>query len=477
MTIPPASDVSPAAPADPSMLRGYLNRFRALRRNARLYLLSNTLQATTAGAIAVLYTLFLASLGYSTQFIGAVLVIGTIGGGLGILPAAPLARRLGWRAMLLWSDMIGGVAIAVQLFVPTPPVIVVTTLGAGASVAIFLVVNAPFLAANSTPSERTALFGLNNALGYLAAVIGSLLGGFLPAWFALTAVAQSGILEALRPLLVANPQARAYQLALLATGALALPSIFPVLLLRDEPAEVNVSEAATAPIVVTAPAPRVPPATAWRRQVRAWGAGAQAVGRGVIGRFSLTQALVGLGAGIFLQYINLYIVNTLGASTAYYGSLTAALTVLLAVAGLVSVPLAERYGKVRIAIIAQIASLPFLVALGVFPFLWIVSGAYLVRGFLMNITSPPLQTYLMESVHARSQVIASEVYNASFQIAFAAGSGIGGWLIPLAGARLPFFVAAAFYASSAVLLIVWFGRGTSYSTGVAKGERAPQSVA
>ncbi|HLJ81001.1 MAG TPA: MFS transporter [Ktedonobacterales bacterium] len=458
----------------------YLNRFRVLRRNARLYLLSNTLQAITAGAVAVLYTLFLAALGYGTEFIGLVLVVGTIGGGLGILPAAPLVKRLGWRAMLLWSDLIGGIAIAVQLFLPTPPIILVTTLGAGASVAIFLVVNSPFLAANSTPTERTALFGLNNALGYFAAVTGSLLGGFLPAWFALAAVTHSAPLEALRPLLVASPQARAYQLALLATGAISLPSIIPIFMMRDEPPPEHIADE-TAPSRMPMPneAPHVPPAPPtidWRKQVRVWGADALTIGRGVIGRFSLTQALVGLGAGIFLPYINLYIVNTLGASTRFYGSLTAALTVGLAVAGLLSVPLAERFGKVRIAIIAQIASLPFLIALGLFPVIWIVSIAYLIRGFLMNITSPPLQTYLMEAVPARSQVLASEVYNASFQIAFAIGSGVGG-LIYVAGARLLFFVAAAFYATSAVLLIAWLGRITGQHRSIPATEQPPQSVA
>src|SRR5215831_1047981 len=162
------------------MLADTLARFRSLSRNARLYLISNTLQALFAGTLGVIGALYFSSLGYSADFIGAVVVIGTIGGGLGILPASPLVAHLGWKRVLLLSDLVGGVALAVQLFFPTPPVIVVTTLGVGASVALFLVVNTPFLAANSTAAERVALFSLGTALGYLAAVAGSLLGGFLP---------------------------------------------------------------------------------------------------------------------------------------------------------------------------------------------------------------------------------------------------------------------------------------------------------
>src|SRR5579871_5925856 len=192
-----------------------------LNRNAQLYVISNTLQAATAGAVAVLYTLYLTALGFHTDFIGAVLVIATIGGGLGIIPANPLVRRLGWRAMLIWSDIIGGVAIAAQILLPTAPVIIITSLGIGASVAIFLVINTPLLTAYSTPRERTALFGLNNATNFLATIIGTLLGGFLPVLFMERAIDHSPVFLSLERWLVPGTEARSYELALLVSGLLA----------------------------------------------------------------------------------------------------------------------------------------------------------------------------------------------------------------------------------------------------------------
>lgn len=451
------------------MLANSLARFRGLRRNARLYVISNTIQAASAGALGVLYTLFLSSLGYGPDFIGVVLVIGTIGGGLGILPASPLAARLGWRRVLLLSDLVGGVAVAVQFIFPTPPVIIVTTLGVGASVALFLVVNAPFLAANSTPTERIALFGLSTALGYLAAVAGSLLGGFLPGWMSHTA-----LFTALAPVLDHSAQARAYQLSLLAAGALSLPSIIPILLLRDEPpaaAETlaqaplsplgRVAPAIDAPILpvagALAPAPTPALDSAKRLQLRMRLDQGLAALRGAIGRFTITQALVGFGAGMFFPYVNLYFVNMLHATTEYFGVLSALLTVLLALAALCSVPLAERFGKTRTAVVAALCSVPFLLAMGVFQLLWVVSVAFLVRSFLMNIGGTPLQAFLMEIVPERLRVVASGAYNVSFQLAGAAGSGIGGLLIAHLGFRPIFFVAAPFYLASAGLLLLWFG--------------------
>jgi MFS family permease len=424
-----------------------------LNRNAQLYVISNTLQAATAGAVAVLYTLYLTALGFHTDFIGAVLVIATIGGGLGIIPANPLVRRLGWRAMLIWSDIIGGVAIAAQILLPTAPVIIITSLGIGASVAIFLVINTPLLTAYSTPRERTALFGLNNATNFLATIIGTLLGGFLPGWFAQRGVDRSPLLLSLHPLLVSNPTARSYELALLATGALALPSIIPVLFIRDPPRELAQETAPTQPQV----APAIPLLLFWRKRLReGWGV-TRRYAVGFVGRFSLTQALVGFGAGVFFPYVNLYFVNTLHANVAYYGALSAVLSVVVALASLVAAPLAARFGKMRTAIMVQVLSIPFLIAVGLAPFLWLVSLVYLIRGALMAINNPPLQTFLMEGVEKEQRIAASSIYNVSFQVAWAMGAGLSGWLITLAGNRLPFFVAAPFYAASALLLIIWFG--------------------
>jgi MFS family permease len=408
------------------------------------------LQATSAGAIAVLYALYLSALGYGTEFIGLTVVIATVGGALGILPASPLVHRLGWRAMLIWSNVIGGLSIAIQVLMPTPPVIIITTLGVGASVAMVLVVNLPFLTANSTPDERTALFGLNTALAFLAGVLGSLLGGFLPAWFASPAVAHSAPITALAPLLVADAKARSYELAMLAVGALALPSIFPIFYLRDAPHE---------------DLPGVPGALPWRKRLALLAAEGRHVATGVIGRFSLAQALLGFGAGLFLPYVNLYFVRRLGTSTEFFGVLSAALAVAIAAASLLSAPLADRFGKLPTSILAQASSVPFLLALGAFPVVWLASAALLVRTFLMNLTGAPLQTYLMEAVPERARVIASSVYNVTYQLAIAAGSGLGGLVIARAGYRPVFLAAAPFYTASAFLLLIWFGRHRSEKLG------------
>ena len=455
------------------MIADTYQRFRSLGRNARLYLLSNTMQAASAGAFGVLYTLYLVSLGYSTAFIGALVVLGTIGGGLGIIPANPLVARFGWRTMLLWSDMIGGFSIALQIVFPTPVVMVITTIGLGASVAIIFVINTPLLTAYSSPQERTALFGLNNALNILATVGGSLLGGFLPRWFEQPGVRASAQLVALSPFLVPDqPHARAYQLSLLVTGILAVPAFIPVLFMSDErkapPSPSDGDEAtgaiSAAPARELQPPGTLPPAAAnpvqafsWRIWLSARWPTVRATATGIVGRFSLTQALNGFGAGLWFPYVSVYFVNGLHTSSAYFGALSAALSIVAALASLLAAPLAERYGKVRTSIAVQLCSLPFLLAIGGIPLVGVASAAYLLRGFLMSITGPPLQTFLMESVPDESRVVASSVYNVAFQMSWALGAGLGG-VIASVSLRLPFIAAAPFYLVSALLMIIWFAK-------------------
>jgi len=225
-------------------------------------------------------------------------------------------------------------------------------------------------------------------------------------------------------------------------GGLATPSLIPVFLL-DEQARAN---AASAIAAITHP---------WRERLDSWRVQLRVGVRGVIGRFSLFQALLGFGAGLWFPYFNIYLVKHLGASTIFYGFLTATATVLLAFASLIAAPLAERFGKARTIVIAHLCALPFLMIMGAIPVVIVVSAAYLIRSTLTNTAGPPLQSFLMEAVPERERVIANGVYNVSWQIAWALGAGAGGLIVGPLGYQAPMLVAAPFYGSAA-LLFAWF---------------------
>jgi MFS family permease len=437
------------------VLTSYLAALRSLSRNARLYLVSNAIQAVSAGALAIFYTLFLSALGFSKDAIGQTVFFGVLGAALGILPAGWLLDRVGWRATLIWSNLMGGVALLTQWLAPTLTVVSITSVIVGASVAMYLVVNGPLLTATSTPSERTALFGVSTALLFLVGVIGTLLGGALPDWMASSAVQHSPLVVALSPLLRADPHVRAYQLALVVAGIAAVPSLIPILMMRE---------------VRAVREPRS--SLAWQWNVRAWRerlAKARPLVTGPIGRFGVAQGLLGMGAGLYYPFLSLFFVEHLHATTTGYGFITSGQTVLIAATALVGSMVAERFGKLRFAMIAQAASLPFLAALGLAPVLALAIGLLLTRSAVINLGNAPLNAWYMEVVPAEHRGVASSVANGAWQGAWALGALAGGHMFDRLGYPGLFGIAAVLYACSISLMVWWFLRGDGKPRSVKDG--------
>src|SRR5438105_4772596 len=143
-----------------SLLIEYVRQLGRFQRNARLYLISNALSGVTTGIILVLYNLYLASLGYGTDFIGIVLFVVTIGAGLAIFPAGLCVDRFRGKSILIYSYLLIGVAGTGQILFRQPVPLLISGFIAGVGGAFTLVVNAPFLTRNSTPDERSHLFSL-----------------------------------------------------------------------------------------------------------------------------------------------------------------------------------------------------------------------------------------------------------------------------------------------------------------------------
>jgi MFS family permease len=217
-----------------SLLTKYFNAFKHFQRNARLYLINNALGDVTVGIILVLYNLYLTASGYRADFIGLVLFMGTLGAGLAIFPAGLCIDRFGGKAILIWSSVLIGLAGTGQMLLRQPVPLLISAFLAGIGAAFMLVVNAPFLIANSAPAERSLLFSLNIVVALVTTVLGELLGGFLPIWLRAWPWAMATLPYGLNSLLVSQPLARSYQLSLLIAGLIAAPSFIPLFMMSDD---------------------------------------------------------------------------------------------------------------------------------------------------------------------------------------------------------------------------------------------------
>lgn len=428
-------------------------RYTRFQRNARLYLLSNALSGMTSGIFLVLYNLYLTSLGYQADFVGAILFVGTIGGALAIFPAGLLIDRWSQKWILLGTGLlIGLVGIGAILFRQPGPLLVSAFL-TGVATAFLLVINAPFLTRNSLPDERPDLFSLNIVLVQITTVLGEILGGALPLWFAHSAWWMAPLPPWLNWLLASQVGARSYQLAMLVAGVIAIPSFLPLFWLREEPRQSEQQRGLIASAWNFPWRDWLSRAREWTRQPRL-----RLLLRHPVSVLVLVQILTGLGAGLFIPYFNLFFVQHLKATSALFGLIDGIANALLALTTLLAPWLARKIGRVHAIILTRLSSLPLLLIIGFTTSLPLAAILYPLRLGLMDMAAGILLVFSMEEAPERHRGLANSLYQAAFQVAWAITASLGGLVIVAAGYGPLFVGAACCYLAGLFLLWARFSR-------------------
>ncbi|HZU69851.1 MAG TPA: MFS transporter [Ktedonobacteraceae bacterium] len=443
----------------------YARQFARFSRNARLYLISNALSGVTAGILLVLYNLYLASLGYGADFIGTVLFVGTVGAGLAIFPAGIIIDRFSGKAILIWSSALIGLAGAGQILFRQPLPLLASAFVAGIGLAFILVINAPFLTLNSTPDERPQLFSMNIAISLITLVLGEILGGILPIWLRGIPWLMAPLPSSASGLLASQPYPRSYQIALLFAGIIAAPSFIPLFLMsstkprqdqegrddheRDQSALYRSSWRSMAASIASF--------KAWFLAIR------RAQWKKVLASpffvLLLVQIFIGLGAGLFIPYFNLFFVKHLGASSALFGFIDAGANTITALLTLAAPWLALHIGKVNTMVWTRLISIPLMITIGLTGLLPLAAALYLFRQGAMDMSNGILQVFSMEAVSEQKRGLANSGYQAAFQGAEAITTPIGGLMIVHLGYSSVFLLAPIFYLPAIGILWGKFGRG------------------
>ena len=418
---------------------GYLRRFSP---GARLFLAAATLAGINAGVAAVLLNLYIRSLGSETT-LGQVLWAGPAGALMAGLAAGPLVDRFGPKRAMLAGTAVAGAGALLLLAVPA-----VTGLRLGlalismGSIAVYIAAP-PLLVRHSTPLERKHLFAVTAAAYVVSTATGSVIGGFLP--------------DVMTALFGPAPLADVYRRSLF-TGALLSALGIPLLILvREAPRERP-----------AAGEPAPPPGGAGRGL-----AGLPALLREhrrevlVIGQFLLADAFIRVGGNLFVPFFNVYFVEQLRASTAWFGTLRFLDRAIVVVATLLAAPLAVRYGAVSTITFTQVLSVPCLLAFGFAPGLGLASATFLARGALMEMTVPVRDSFLMEVVPERVRATANAALTLVGQAIAVVTIPLGARLLDAGRYPLACAVAAALYVVSALLYWLFFR---------AKPEAAPQRL-
>ena len=384
---------------------------------ARRLLEGEALLWTGAGVAQVLFNLYLAQSGFPTAVIGRAVSMMGLGVALGTIPASVLAGRWGRRPLILSGIVIDGLGQLLRLLTVWTPLVYGSSMLMGMGQSMLGVAAAPFMTEHSTPRERTHLFTAFFALALVAGVVGSLLGGWLPR--ALTAL----------PGLHALGLAPSYRLTLAIGALISLTGALVFSRFRDE--EVRHT---SGPLFEPIPPPL----------------------RRVFRPVAVNALLIGAGAGLVIPFMNLYFAQRFNCSSAQIGSFYSVAQVLTAAAAMLGPALARRFGKLRTSVVAQLASLPFLVTLGVENRLSVAVAAFLARATLMQASTPLLNTFIMEALPAKLRATATGMINLLWNVGWAVSATLAGAAIERWGYGPTFATTATLYASAALYFYLSF---------------------
>lgn len=172
-------------------MTSYLRIIRGFSPSVRYYILANAGGSFAYfGIFTVLYNLFLLRLGYSLELIGQVNGVGQLCWALLAIPASLLGRRMGLRNAQVTSALVIAAGYVLFLLVELLPEqsriawLFATTILVWAGAALLTVNGLPYLVRITQLAERSHALAVSNSVSALAAVIGSLAAGFLPAQIA-----------------------------------------------------------------------------------------------------------------------------------------------------------------------------------------------------------------------------------------------------------------------------------------------------
>ncbi|MCG7345608.1 MFS transporter [Sporosarcina sp. ACRSL] len=406
----------------------WIRKFSSFNRNVRLFIIGNALIQIGMGVFMVMYNLYIRELGMPETVNGKVISMTAMASAIMLVPAGLLSDKFGRKWMI-----VGGAVLAVTtlfyrgIAVSETPMIAAAFL-TGLFMAFVQVSGIPFLAENSSPSERVKLFSLNFAIITIANVIGSLSGGIIAD--VLEAVFKIGTAEAIR-------------YALLTGATIFTIGLIPLFQLQERPSESLKEKKKHTEETLTVD-------HSLKRNLI------------VIFHFSFASLLIGFGSGLVIPYLNLYFANRFDASNSYIGLVLSLGSAMTAVAAMIGPALSRKVGKVKAIILFQALSIPFLLLTAYTTSLLLASLGFLLRQALMNAGNPIQSAVAMEVVSDKYKGLANSMNQMVFSLGWATMGPIATGLVVTNGSywgyAYAFTITAGLYIISSVYYYFIFGR-------------------
>lgn len=374
----------------PAAVQIYMQRVRAFRPNARLYLLNVIISGAIMGIFRLLFNFYVLSLGFDEALLGQLITTNNLTALIAALPVGYLADLLGRKRSLIAAGSVMAFSIAGMVLYPVGWMFFAMNMLSGVGQSLAGVSMAPFLMENSGEDERTYLFSFASGLQMSSAFVGNWLGGYLPTWM--------GVWQDISAI-----DSKAYGGSLLLVAAMGVLALLPLIFLRRNRLDRD-GRSIFAPIRYARKQPAL------------------------LGKMILPILVTSIGAGLIMPFMNIFFREVHHQPDPVIGSLFAWGSLAMGIGLLLAPALADKIGKIQVVVITQGLSIPFLILLGFSEWFWLSALAYYVRLALMNMSGPVYQTFVMEHVEEDARAMVASLVSMSWSFGWAFSPTVSGWM-------------------------------------------------
>lgn len=420
---------------------------RGYPRNVWLLLLFTLGKGIQLSIGQVTITLYAASIGFKSDFIGLLIGVPAIGALIAALPVGYLADRMPRKPLLLITGLLNPVALALLGVLTNPTAMLAAAFANGILSSAYWVTIIPMLTEAVPARQRVSVMSLNTFLLLGVGSLGGLVGGGVPA-----------VVGALTGLPATAPEPLRWGV-IAAAIAVFLPTA-PLFWLKERGPAEDAAESEPAPTtdvaladVALAPAPALaveddplPSARPiWLLFIL----------------LLVPDVLYTAGEGAVVALEPLFFHLRFKLSPPLIGTIVAGGGLLIGVTALLAPGIVRRYGKLRVITAAQLLSAPIALLIGYAPWAWLSGTAELGRNLLRGAFEPVYATFAMERVSARYRARLSGFYSVTWSVGFSLGAAASGWLQRNVNLSIGFLLGAVLLALAPTWLTLAFARDPS----------------
>jgi predicted MFS family arabinose efflux permease len=383
-----------------------LRRYRGFSREVKLLVTTRSLARLPFGFIRIVQTIYLSLIGFNPFAFGMLLAARSVVGTIAVVPSGTLAYRIGLKKLLAAGILLRSVNWLIYGLTTNYVFLLLGAVLEGLGRALYFSSLHAFTAEKSPDHRRTAVFSLTSFASTGSTFAGSLMSG-LPTY--LRETVGLGVVEAYRPLFLLT-------VVLMLAATLAL---VPVREVKTTAEPINIMETPS---------------------------------KETIGKFGVTNSLLGMGAGFIVPYLSYWFFATFGVDESFIGLMFAATDLTTAMSYLLAPRLAQRLGAVKSIATTEFVATLVLAAIPLSGHVLWAALLFILRGLLMHVSLPVQSSFMMGQVESEERALAASVASPPLGLFWgiprSASESIGGYLIGLGFLTFPFYLCASFYLAS-----------------------------